>query len=76
MSSQVHGTDSICVVLNTIHTSWHLSLTFYTYQPFECGYCEYRLYTSESDVCRRQIMTLEDDPRTERSKIFIMVGDP
>ena len=35
-----------------------------------------RLYTSESDVCRRQIMTYEDCPRTERFKIFIMVVDP
>ena len=25
-----------------------------------------RLYTSESDVCRRQILTYEDAPRAER----------
>ena len=25
-----------------------------------------RLYTSESDVCRRQILTYKDGPRTER----------
>ena len=33
------------------------------YKPFQCVD---RLYTSESDVCRRQIMTYEDGPRTER----------
>ena len=27
-----------------------------------------RLYTSESDVCRRQILTSEVDPRAERAK--------
>ena len=31
-----------------------------------------RLYTSESDVCRRQILMYKDDPRTERIKIFLM----
>ena len=36
----------------------------------------YRLYTSESDVCRRQIMTYKDDPRTKKKKIFIMAVDP
>ena len=35
-----------------------------------------RLYTSESDVCRRQILTYKDDPRTERMKIFIIAVDP
>ena len=30
-----------------------------------------RLYTSESDVCRRQILTCKDGPRTERIKIFL-----
>ena len=35
-----------------------------------------RLSTSESDVCRRQILTSKVDPRTERVKIFIMVLDP
>ena len=29
----------------------------------------------ESDVCRRQILTYKDDPRTERIKIFIMTID-
>ena len=27
---------------------------------------EDRFYTSESDVCKRQILTYRDDPRTER----------
>ena len=35
-----------------------------------------RLYTSESDVCRRQILTCKDDPRTKRIKICIMTVDP
>ena len=30
--------------------------------PFQCGD---RLYTSESDVCRRQILAYKDGPRTE-----------
>ena len=29
-------------------------------------------YTSESAVCRRQILTCKDGPRTERIKIFLM----
>ena len=33
------------------------------FQFFQCGDC---LYTSESDVYRRQIMTYKDGPRTER----------
>ena len=35
--------------------------------PFQCGD---RLYTSESDVCRRQIMTCKDGPCTEWIKTF------
>ena len=35
-----------------------------------------RLYTSESDVCRRQILTYKDDPHTERIKTFIMAVNP
>ena len=42
-------------------------------QLFQCGD---RLYMPESDVCRRQILTYKDDPRTERIKIFIMVLNP
>ena len=34
------------------------------------------LYRSESAVCRCQILTYEDGPRTERIKIFPMVVDP
>ena len=36
----------------------------------------HRLYTSESDVCRRQILAYKDCPRTERNKIFIMFVHP
>ena len=36
---------------------------------------EDRLYTSEYDVYRRQIVTYKDDPRTERIEIFIMAVD-
>ena len=42
-------------------------------EPFQC---EDRLQTSESDVYRRQILTYEDGPRTERTKLFIMTVDP
>ena len=36
-----------------------------------------RLYSTESDVCRRQIVTYKDDPRTERVNIiFLMASDP
>ena len=34
------------------------------------------LYTSESDVCRPQILTYKVDPRAERIEIFIMAVDP
>ena len=33
-------------------------------------------YRSESDVCRRQIMTYKDGPRHEIIKIVIMAVDP
>ena len=33
---------------------------------------EDRFYTSESDVCRRQILTYKDDLSTEIIKIFLM----
>ena len=39
-------------------------------EPFQRGD---RLYTSKSDVCRRQILTYKDDHCTERNKPFIMV---
>ena len=41
--------------------------------PFQGGES---LYTSESDVCRRQILTYEDGARTEIIKIFPLVVDP
>ena len=31
---------------------------------------------SESDVCKRQILTYKDGPRTERIYIFLMALDP
>ena len=43
--------------------------------PFLCHYRFQRgdrFYTSESDVCRRQILTYKNDPITEIIKIFIM----
>ena len=30
----------------------------------------------ESDVCRRQILTYKDGPRTERSIVFLKAVDP
>ena len=35
-----------------------------------------RVYTSEYDVCRRQILTSKDGLRTERIETFKMVVDP
>ena len=35
-----------------------------------------RLQSSESDVCRRQILTTKVDHRTVRVKIFLMAVDP
>ena len=37
---------------------------------------EDRLYKSESDVCRRQILTYKDGPCTERIQIFLVAIDP
>ena len=34
-----------------------------------------RLYTTEFDVCGRQILTSKVDPRTERIKLFLMAAD-
>ena len=34
-----------------------------------------RLYTPESDVYRRQILTYKDGPRSESIKLFIMAID-
>ena len=36
----------------------------------------WRLYTSESDVSRRQILTYKDDRRAERIKFFQMAVEP
>ena len=44
--------------------------TLAQHEPSKCGD---RLYTSKSDVLRRQILTFNDGPRTE---IFILVVDP
>ena len=57
---------------------WHLAERNETrrptsFNPFSAGE---RLYTSESDVCRRQILTYKDCPRTERIKLFLMAVDP
>ena len=35
-----------------------------------------RLQSSESDVCRRQILQTKVDPHTVRVKIFTMAVDP
>ena len=42
------------------------------YQPFAGTVVN----TSESDVCRCQILTYKDGPRTARIKIFLMAVDP
>ena len=43
------------------------------YEPFQRGD---RLYTSESDVCRRQILTYKDGLRTEINIAFLLAVDP
>ena len=43
---------------------------YYFFQREDC------LYMSKSDVCRRQILTYKDGPRTKRIKIFILAVDP
>ena len=52
---------------------WSMRRQKETYQPIQSGD---RLYTSEYDVCRRQILTYKDGPHTEITKLFIMVVDP
>ena len=42
------------------------------FQPFQLGDL---LYTPESDVCRRQILTYKEGPHAERVKIFLMAID-
>ena len=41
--------------------------------PFQRGK---RVYTSEYDVCRRQILTFKVDPRADSMKLFLLVVDP
>ena len=41
--------------------------------PLQCGDI---LYSSESDVCGRQILTIKVDPRTARVKVFLIAEDP
>ena len=53
-----------------IHLNFQ-NITVFT--RFQCGD---RLYTSQSDVYRRQILTYKHDPRTEGIKLCIMVKDP
>ena len=53
--------------------SYPLQQAINIHQPFQRGD---RLYTSKSDVCRRQILTYKDGSHNERNKIFIMVVDP
>ena len=56
----------LCYVMLLVHAIIHVQL-------FQCLN---RFYTSESDVCIRQILTYKNGPRTERIKIFIAVVDP
>ena len=48
-------------IASTCVTKWHIQ------KPFQRGY---RLYTSESDVWRRQILTYKYGPRTEKNIYF------
>ena len=61
-SGHIHTDNVVCPVT---HLQGSLNLTLSA-----------RLYTSESDVCGRQILTYKDDPRTEIIEIFIMAVDP
>ena len=40
--------------------------------PFNSG----TVFKTESDVCRRQILTYKDGPRNERIKTFMIAVDP
>ena len=42
------------------------------FYPFQRGD---RLYTSEPDVCGRQVLTYKDGPRAENIERFIMIID-
>ena len=64
------GTMKLCHKrLITFQKSNDLTLA----QPSQLGN---RFYSSESDVCRRQIPTYNDDSRIKRITICIMVVDP
>ena len=52
---------------------WWIIMGKFKHQPLQCGD---RLSSSESDVCRRHILTTQVDPRTLRETIFIMVVYP
>ena len=48
-------------------------ILIYEFQPFQCGD---RLYSSEPDVCLRQILAYKDGRRNERITTFIMATYP
>ena len=48
------------------HTCLSASFEYAHYINILLFRCGYSLYTSESDVCRRQILTYKDGPRAER----------
>ena len=63
------------------HFIWHptfaiVRLGELTSKPFQRGNLLYLNLLSESDICRRQILTYKDAPRTEKNKIFIVAVDP
>ena len=61
---------------NTSQRTRHIHTTLFCYeqhQPFPRGD---RLYTSESDVCRRQILTYKGGPRTLKEIKNLMAVDP
>ena len=59
-------------IMVTMRRSFSHFVLVVVYHPFQRGD---RLYTSESDVYRRQILTSKDDPHTERIKTYIMTVD-
>ena len=60
-------TQTECLVM------WKIENQDHVLQPFQCGD---HLYTSGSDVCRRQILTYKDGLRTGRIKTFLTAVDP
>ena len=57
---------------------WKLYISEYTsmWEPFLNQIIHRFLDRLYTDVCRRQIPTYKDGPRTERIKIFLAVVDP